>query len=106
MINAIDHYSKYAWAFLVENINSKNAEDCLKKIYLDCDQEIENIHTDNGPEFKGFFQRFLDEKNIPHRKGAPRKPTSQGCIERFNRTIKENLFNQYQEAKKRMRILY
>lgn len=50
-------------------------------------------HCDNGREFKNKVQKeFL--KLFPGSKsahGAPRTPTTQGMVERLNRTIKERI---------------
>ena len=53
------------------------------------------MNTDNCSEFKKYFKIFLDENKINKRYGAPKKLTSQGCIERFNRTIQESLEQAY-----------
>lgn len=100
LITAIDHFSKFGWIFEVDKINSFNASNCLKNVYNDCEMQIESVHTDNGPEFKKFFEQFLKEKNINRRLGAPYKPTSQGCIERFNRTVQENLLKAFKNSTK------
>ena len=33
LINAIDHFSKFAWSFIVEKIDSKKAAQCLEEVF-------------------------------------------------------------------------
>ena len=91
LLNAIDHFSKYAWAFLIEKINSKNTRDCLAIVHQECNFQIDSVHTDNGSEFKKYFEQYLTENQITRKLGAAYKPTTQGAIERFNRTIQDQL---------------
>ena len=49
-------------------------------------ESIETILTDIGSEFKKHFAKFFLDPKIDLKHEAPYKPTTQGCIERFNRT--------------------
>lgn len=52
------------------------------------------LHSDNGKEFTGKKMReFCQSNSIAQVHGAPRTPTTQGLVERGNRTFKENLSN-------------
>ncbi len=51
--------------------------------------QIKSIQTDNGSEFLGDFEACLKKRGIPHYFSYPRCPRINGCIERYNRTIKE-----------------
>ena len=54
----------------------------------------QTLHTDNGKEFKNkLMHEFCQNHGIKQAHGAPRKPQTQGLVERNNRTIKENLTN-------------
>ena len=112
LLTVIDHFSKFAWTFLINQINSENIKNCLEIVHQYCNFEIEKVHTDNGTEFKRFFEEYLENYQIIRLLGAAYKPTSQGCVERFNRTIQDQLdksyrskisqaeFNIYEELKK------
>ena len=50
---------------------------------------IKSIQTDNGAEFLGNFDEYLKRKQIPHYFSYPRCPKINGCVERYNRTLKE-----------------
>ncbi len=50
------------------------------------------VQTDNGHEFGQSFQRLLFENNISLRHTRVKKPNDNAHIERFNRTLQEELF--------------
>ena len=93
VLHVTDHHTKYSWLFALQN---KTAEEVLAKL-----KELfwlfgfpKTLHTDNGKEFKNnLMQEFCQEHDIQKVHGAPRKPQTQGLVERNNRTVKENLTN-------------
>ena len=50
---------------------------------------VKRIQTDNGSEFEKYFESYVSKEGLTHYCNYPRHPQSNGCIERFNRTIKE-----------------
>jgi transposase InsO family protein len=60
----------------------------LKKTKKYFDFKITCVQTDNGPEFGKFF---TDNCHIKHRHNHPRSPNENGHLERFNRTIQEEM---------------
>ncbi len=50
------------------------------------------IQTDNGSEFKDWFQAALGKARVKLRHSRIRKPNDNAHIERFNRTIQEECF--------------
>jgi len=59
---------------------------------------IRVVHTDNGPEFRGGFERYLEERGIKHVGGAPYTPASQGAAaERANQTLGSYLTSSAEE---------
>jgi transposase InsO family protein len=51
------------------------------------------ILTDNGPAFSGWvLADYLENKGMKHIFGRPFHPQTQGKVERFNRTIKDQLY--------------
>ena len=93
VLHVTDHHTKYSWLFALHN---KTAEEVLAKL-----KELfwlfgfpKTLHTDNGKEFKNkLMQEFCQEHGIQKVHGAPRKPQTQGLVERNNRTVEENLTN-------------
>lgn len=88
---ALDVYSRYGFALLSDKAN------CLKSCLFVFQAmkyfpfNIQNIQTDNGPEFGLFFTDFLTRHGMKHRHIHPRSPNENGHLERFNRTIQEEI---------------
>lgn len=88
---AIDLYSRYGFAMLSEKANAYQSILFIKKAQKYFDFRTKVIQTDNGPEFQKFFSDFLTRSKIMHRYIHPRSPNENGHIERFNRTIQEEM---------------
>ena len=62
----------------------------------------DKILTDNGKEFVNKeFKKYCDKKEIKLLHGRVRHPQTQGAVERYNRTIKELLKNEYLEKEEK-----
>jgi transposase InsO family protein len=85
---AIDVYSRYGYAMLSEKSNTHMTIKFLRQVKKYFPFEILCIQTDNGPEFGKFF---TDNCKIRHRHNHPRSPNENGHLERFNRTIQEEM---------------
>jgi len=59
--------------------------------------KIHTIQTDNGTEFEGKFEEYLNTQKINHKWIYPNSPKINGVIERFNRTIQEEWLDMYQD---------
>ena len=91
VLTCIDAFSSYAW---VEPMKNKTAEESKKAIerIISKGRIPAIIYSDGGNEFKGVFEKYLEEKkiimlvnqNAPHIKAA--------IVERFNRTIKQKMW--------------
>ena len=58
------------------------------------------IHTENGREFKNsLMSQFCKNNGITELHVAPRKPSTQGLVERNNQTVKQNIRNILKEKK-------
>lgn len=56
------------------------------------------IPSDHGPEFTKYFTTMIGAKGVQHRHSRVRQPNDNAHIERFNRTIQDDLqpeFRQY-----------
>jgi len=89
IITAIDKWSKVAFARMYTTHSSYNSRDFLYRLYFLLDGKIKNIQTDNGSEFKKFFDQGCKKLNIPHYHSRVRNPKDNPDIERFNRTLQE-----------------
>jgi transposase InsO family protein len=89
LLTAIDEVSKLAFARLYTTHSSRNARDFLKRLHFLTEQQIINIHSDNGSEFKKEFEEACQALQIPQWYSRPHTPKDNPVLERFNRTIQE-----------------
>lgn len=90
-LTVIDCFSKYAWVRMMTMMTLPKTKDQLGPILRQYTPSI--IQTDNGGQFTG--KEMLDlyaELGIKHLKSFPYKPSTNGCIERFNKTIKSAIY--------------
>jgi len=85
---ALDVYSRYGYAMVFKKVNTHMSLKFLRKTKEYFPFEINCIQTDNGPEFGKFF---TDSCHIKHRHNHPRSPNENGHLERFNRTLQEEI---------------
>lgn len=88
---ALDVYSRYGFAILSTKANCCRSIHFLKKTIKYFPFRIQNIQTDNGPEFGLFFTDGVTRRGMTHRHIHPRSPNENGHLERFNRTIQEEI---------------
>ena len=86
---AIDVFSKVAFAHFYKSPSSYNAADFLLRLNYLFQDKIENIQTDNGSEFAKYFEKACQYLGIEHYFSRTRTPKDLACLERFNRTLKE-----------------
>jgi len=93
MISAIDSTLKFSFSSCYSQLTSRDARDFLRRLQMVYPLPIKSLQTDNGTEFLGDFDAYLKHQGIPHYFTYPRCPKINGCIERFNRTLKEEFIN-------------
>jgi transposase InsO family protein len=102
LVCVIDDASRIAWAEVVEDVKSLSVMFAtLKSINLINSEyriQFEAVMTDNGSEFSGKenkmhhpFERMLIELGIKHILTRPYRPQTNGKVERFWRTLNEDL---------------
>lgn len=102
LVCVIDDYSRIAWAEVVDNIKSLAVMfaslKSLNLINAEYHIQFEQVITDNGSEFASRnnvdnhpFERMLIELGIKHRYTKPYRPQTNGKVERFWRTLNEDL---------------
>ena len=104
LVCVIDAYSRLAWAEIVDDIKSLTVMFATMRCFNALGQQygiqFEEVLTDNGSEFgrKGSgakdnhpFERMLMEMGIRHRYTRPYRPQTNGKVERFWRTLNEDL---------------
>lgn len=87
----LDVYSRYGFAILSKKANCHRSVSFLKKSIRYFPFNIQNIQTDNGPGFGLHFTDFVTRHKMTHRHTHPRSPNENGHLERFNRTLQEEI---------------
>ncbi len=106
LVCLIDDYSRLAWAEVTEDITALtvmfSALKCMNILHDQYQIKFEEIISDNGPEFGPSgsasksnhpFERLLIELGIKHRYTRPYRPQTNGKVERFWRTLQEDLIH-------------
>lgn len=93
ILTAIDYHSRFAFAMMYKSKASSNAADFLRRLYLLFDSRIQNIHIDNGSEFKKEFLKAAETLKIELYHARPYQPKDKPLIERFNGIIQQEYIN-------------
>ena len=96
----VDTYGSYAFGFLHTSKVPEAAVAVLHNdalpFYAERGLAVETVLTDNGREFCGTethpFELYLALTGIAHRRIKVRHPQTNGFVERFHRTVKEEFF--------------
>ncbi len=107
LLCVIDDYSRVAFAEVMEDITALTtmfaALRCMRMLREKFGIQFEEIIADNGPEFGPAisrnkrnhpFERMLIETGIKRRYIQPYRPQTNGKVERFWRTLKEDLIEE------------
>lgn len=92
-VTAIDIVTKFAWVTLATSLSSRAAKQALVEFVAKYPYSVREIQTDNGHEFLGEFDAYLQTQNIPHQFIYFHSPKINGVVERFNRTIQDEFIN-------------
>jgi len=106
LVCLLDDHSRLAWAEVTEDVTSLTVMfatlKCMNILHDQYRLKFEEILSDNGPEFgqrnslqKQYhpFERLLAELGIKHRYTQPYRPQTNGKVERFWRTLQEDLIS-------------
>ncbi|CAF0983467.1 unnamed protein product [Didymodactylos carnosus] len=92
ILHCIDHFSKFTWAYPLENKSAKEVVVKLRQLFFTFGPP-RLLHSDNGSEFAANV--ILELKtvfpNLCFIRGRPHHPQSQGCIERANGVLSLSL---------------
>ena len=104
LLCVLDDYSRLAWAEVMQDITALTtmfaALRCMQALKREFGIQFEEMIADNGPEFGTSvsqnkqnhpFERMLVETGIKRRYMKPYHPQTNGKVERFWRTLKEDL---------------
>lgn len=85
----IDVCSRWAYAKPVTTVNSWQSTRFLMEARAIANFPFQLVQTDHGSEFAKWFSKKLATEGLKHRHTRVRKPTDNGHIERFIRTIQQ-----------------
>ena len=102
LVCVVDSCSRIAWAEVVEDIKSLTVMFATMRLFnlisTNYDIKFEKLLSDNGAEFASKknpnqhpFERMLIEVGVKHGYTRPYRPQTNGKVERFWRTIKDDL---------------
>ena len=97
IFSAIDVKSRFAFAYAYKTKSSKSASDFIHKLDKVSPFNIKAVQTDNGSEFMGTSDSTLKDLSIVHLFSYPRSPKQNAYVERFNRTLQEDIVEEYRE---------
>lgn len=89
----LDVCSRWAYAWPTSRINNYLSSDFLQQANRSLPFNILTLQSDHGHEFSKYFTKYVSLSGIKHRHSRVRKPTDNGHVERFNRTIQEECLN-------------
>jgi putative transposase len=89
VISAIDYESEFAFSMGYQSLSSAKAKDFLHRFITVAPFEVKRVQTDNGSEFYKLFHEACEDLGLIHYWNYPKRPTMNGKIERYNRTIQE-----------------
>lgn len=89
----IDLCSRWAYAEPTEMINTHQSLRFIDQAQRESPFRFRTLQSDNGSEFSKYFTTQLEAKNFVHRHSRVRRPTDNGHVERFIRTLQEGCLN-------------
>ena len=96
---AVDHFSKWVASVRIRDKRSSTVVNALKfQVLPSLPRVPANILSDNGPEFTSSeFSDLMSSFSVKHKLTTPYQPSSNGCVERVNQSIK-NLIRSLTES--------
>lgn len=89
----IDLCSRWAYAEPVEKISTYHSLRFVDEAQRKSPFRFKTLQSDNGSEFSKYFTTQLEARDFVHRHSRVRRPTDNGHVERFIRTLQEGCLN-------------
>ncbi len=93
ILTGIEDKTKLAYARVYKNHSSRSASDFLKRLIYLSDGDINIVHSDNGSEFAGEFEKVAHDFSLFQVYSRVKTPNDNPALERFNRTIQDEWLN-------------
>jgi transposase InsO family protein len=87
----IDVFSRWAYAKASARLSAHLLLEFVREAQGKADFKFECVQSDHGPEFTSHFTIFVQAEGIRHRHSRVRQPNDNAHIERFNRTIQDEM---------------
>lgn len=105
LVGVVDSCTRIAWAEIIDNFKSLDVMfatmKCFHMIQKTYGIQFKELLSDNGAEFASKnntmnhpFERLLVEMDVKHRYTRPYRPQTNGKIERFWRTLNDDLIHE------------
>jgi len=91
IMTVLDCFSRWAFARAMPRLGCPASARILFAAQKQSGVAFRTVQSDHGTEFTGFFTMRLHKAGIQHRHIRVRKPNDNAHIERFNRTLQEEL---------------
>lgn len=98
ILTAIEQHTRIAYARIYPNNTSATTQDFLKRLLYVSENKIRIMHSDNGSEFQGNFEKIYKTLGILQIYSRAHTPKDNALLERFNRTIQEEWLSQCEEG--------
>lgn len=85
----IDVCSRWAYAWPTIRVNSRLSNLIVKRAQNQAPFKFQLLQSDHGQEFSKWFTKVVEHQGITHRHSRVRRPTDNGHIERFIRTLQQ-----------------
>lgn len=89
IFTAIEDQTKLAFARVYQTHSSRQATDFLKRLTYLTRGKLKVVHSDNGSEFAGEFEKACSDLKILQIYSRVRTPKDNPALERFNYTIQD-----------------
>jgi len=87
IFTALEDRTRIAYARAYKSNTSNYSEDFLKRLMYLVEGKVEIMHSDNGSEFAGEFEKACQTLSIIQIYSRPHTPKDNPALERFNSTI-------------------
>ena len=100
----LDVFTRWAYAMVTNRITTHRSYFFVKSAQAVCPVQFQTLQSDHGQEFSTWFTEHIQKQGYCHRHSRVRKPTDNGHVERFNRTLQDECLHRipttYQAMKK------
>ncbi len=91
VLTIIDCFSRWAYAWALESLSAPGAVAVVRRARAQAPFAFRCVQSDHGPEFGSCYTQRLGTWGIRHRHTRVRQPNDNAHVERFNRTLREDL---------------